>query len=261
MAELFSDSLYEDSISFKHARGSSDRSGKEFHIYYEIILFLDGDAEFISENLHMHLTPNTLIVIPSETYHQMIIHGDPKNYHRCVLQFDAHAMFADLVTTSMNTVQLFAADWEIRFLFDKLIHATQEAGQTAHLLRSVLILLLDTLRTPKNLLGEKNHQNKIVHTAIEYINQNLDKPLTIRSIAQVCSISESSLSHIFKKEMYIPLHKFIVKKRLIQAHHRICAGEAATVVAMDCGFGDYSGFYKQYKNAFGFPPSHKTDKN
>lgn len=261
MADLFSDYLYGDSISFKHARGSSDRSGKEFHIYHEIILFLDGNAEFISENLHMHLTPNTLILIPGETYHQMIIHGDPENYYRCVLQFREDSEPAELIDSSMKNVQVFAADREIRFLFDKLIRATKETAHTALLLRSVLVLLLDALRVPKDTPGEEHPQNEIVRMAIAYINRNLDKPLTIRSIAQACNISESSLSHIFKKEMYIPIHKFIVKKRLIQAHHRICAGEAATVVAMDCGFGDYSGFYKQYKHAFGFPPSHKTDKN
>ena len=260
MTSLFTDYLYGDSISFKHARGSSDRAGKEFHIYHEIILFLDGDAEFISEDLHMHLNPSTLIVIPSETYHQMIIHGDQENYHRCVLQFGESSELATLLETSMDKVQAFTADREVRFLFDKLIRATkQEESHTALLLRSVLVLLLDVLRAPQDLSGGENHQNEVIRTAIEYINRNLDKTLTIHAIAQACSISESSLSHVFKKEMYISIHKFIVKKRLIQAYHRICAGEAATTVAMECGFQDYSGFYKQYKKAFGFPPSQKNE--
>lgn len=259
MTDLFSDYLYGDSISFKHARGSSDRSGKEFHIYHEIILFLDGDAEFISEDLHMHLNPSTLIVIPNETYHQMIIHGDQENYHRCVLQFGETAELAELVASSMKNVQVFAADREVRFLFDKLIRATKvEESHGAMLLRSVLILLLDVLRAPKDMSKGENHQNEMIRMAIEYINRNLDKVLTIHAIAQACNISDSTLSHIFKKEMYISIHKFIVKKRLIQAYHRICAGEAATVVAMECGFGDYSGFYKQYKKAFGFSPSQKS---
>lgn len=260
MTALFSDYLYGDSISFKHARGSSDRSGKEFHIYHEIILFLDGDAEFISEDLHMHLKPSTLIVIPSETYHQMIIHGDQENYHRCVLQFGDSPELAELLENSMREVQAFVADREVRFLFEKLIRATKlEESHTALLLRSVLVLLLDVLRAPQDLSGGENHQNEIIRTAIEYINRNLDKTLTIHAIAQACNISDSSLSHIFKKEMYISIHKFIVKKRLIQAHHRICVGEAATVVAMECGFQDYSGFYKQYKKAFGFPPSQRSE--
>ena len=257
MAELFSDYLCGDSISFKHARGSSDRSGKEFHIYHEIILFLDGDAEFISENLHMRLSPATLIVIPSQTYHQMIIHGKPENYHRCILQFGDQPELEPLLKATMHAVQVFMSNRDVRFLFDKLIRATGDASHPDLLLRSVLILLLDALQTPKNIPDEENHQNEIVRMAIAYINRHLHKPLTIHAIAQACNTSDSSLSHIFKKEMYISIHKFIVKKRLMQAYHRICAGEPATAVATECGFGDYSGFYKQYKNIFGFPPSHK----
>ena len=258
MDDLFSDYLYGESISFKHARGSSDRSGKEFHIYHEIILFIDGNAEFISENLHMRLNPATLIVIPSQTYHQMIIHGDQTNYHRCVLQFGAIAELAGLVDRSLKNVQLFVADREIRSLFDKLIRtAKAKESHAPLLLRAVLILLLDALRAPKDIPKGDNHQSEVVRTAIEYINSNLHTDMTIRSIAQACNSSDSSLSHIFKKEMCIPIHKFIIKKRLMQAYHRICTGEAATIVAIECGFQDYSGFYKQYKKAFGFPPSHK----
>lgn len=253
---LFSEYLLGASVSFKHARGCSDRSGKEFHIYHEIILFLAGDAEFISEDLHMQLKPLSLIVIPKQTYHQMIIHGDPENYHRCVLQFQETPELAELIKASMENVQVFTADRDIRFLFDKLIRTTQtEKTHAPMLLHSVLILLLDALQSSKDIPNEDNHQNETVHNAIAYINQNLSKALTIREIANACSISQSSLSHIFKKEMYISIHKFIIKKRLIQAHRKICAGEAATVAAMECGFQDYSGFYKQYKKAFGFPPS------
>ena len=258
MADLFSDYLYGESISFKHARGSSDRSGKEFHIYHEIILFIDGDAEFISENLHVRVKPATLIVIPKKTYHQMVIHGNPENYYRCVLQFGESTELAGFVDRSLKDVQLFVADREIRFLFDKLIRTTKtEESHASLLLRAVLILLLDTLRELKDMPNGENHQNEVVRMAIEYINRNLGKTMTIRSIAQACNISDSSLSHIFKKEMYIPIHKFIIKKRLIQAYHRICTGEAATIVAIECGFQDYSGVYKQYKKTFGFPPSQK----
>lgn len=258
MLTLFSDYLYGESVSFKHARGSSDRSGKEFHIYHEIILFLDGNAEFISEDLHMRLRPSTLIVIPSETYHQMIIHGNQENYHRCVLQFGQVEELDALVDNSMKAVQAFAATQEIRFLFDKLIRKTKTGGShTPLLLRSVLILLLDALQSQKDMSIGENHQNEVVRMAIHYINNNLEKELTIHSIAQACNVSDSSLSHIFKKELYISIHKFIIKKRLIQAYHRICSGEAATVAAMECGFSDYSGFYKQYKKAFGMSPSQK----
>ena len=128
------------------------------------------------------------------------------------------------------------------------------------MLRSVLVLLLDCLLAQKDIADTEYHQNAVVRCAIEYINGNLEQSLTIQEIAQACNTSVSSLSHIFKKEMYISVHKFILKKRLMQAYHRIRAGEMITTVALECGFRDYSGFYKQYKKAFGCSPTQKNEE-
>ena len=261
MDNLFSDYIFGEDISFKHARGTSDRSGKEFHIYHEIILFLDGAGEFISEDLHMRLEPNTLIVIPRETYHQMVICGNPEHYHRCVLQFGDITPLTERIGGGLKTVQVIKADREIVYLFDKLIGAAKVEGSYGVLmLRSVLVLLLDCLLAQKDIADTEYHQNAVVRCAIEYINGNLEQSLTIQEIAQACNTSVSSLSHIFKKEMYISVHKFILKKRLMQAYHRIRAGEMITTVALECGFRDYSGFYKQYKKAFGCSPTQKNDE-
>ena len=98
-------------------------------------------------------------------------------------------------------------------------------------------------------------QNEYIVKAIAYINENISQKLTIEQIAAHCNMSVSSLSHLFKREMRIPLHRFILKKRLMKAHHKIAEGEAATIAAADCGFCDYSGFYKQFKKMFGYAPS------
>ena len=92
MSELFSRSISGDTVGFKHAKGVSDRSGKEFHLFHEIILFLGGQAELISETVHTALHPQTLIVIPKETYHQLVISGDPSQYCRCVFQFSQNVL-------------------------------------------------------------------------------------------------------------------------------------------------------------------------
>ncbi len=260
MNSLFSDRIQGENISFKHARCSSDRAGKEFHIYHELILFLDGDAEFISENLHMHVKPETLIVIPKETYHQMVIHGDQDCYYRCVLQFDNMDETTAMAEKRLRNVWTVEANQEIHYLFKKLIDVAKTQSPCAEqILKAVLVLLLDAITSKKEMVNEGCPQNEIVHLAVEYINQNLGQTLTVHQIAQVCNTSPSSLAHVFKKEMYCSVYKFITKKRLICAYHRIAAGEAATVVSVECGFPDYSGFYKQYKKAFGCSPSQKGE--
>lgn len=258
MNSLFCHRIQQKDIFFKHARGSSDRSGKEFHIYHELILFLDGDADFISEDLHMHVKPQTMIVIPKETYHQMVIHGDPERYHRCVLQFDDTDEYAMPAESSGGNILAVEADQEILYLFRKLIGtAKQESSNAEQVLKAVLVLLLDAIMQKKERSGEELPQSEVVRLAVAYINRNLGQPLTVGGIAQACNTSASALSHVFKKEMYCSVHKFVLKKRLISAHHKIIAGQAATVVAEECGFKDYSGFYKQYKKAFGVAPSQR----
>ena len=80
---------------------------------------------------------------------------------------------------------------------------------------------------------------------------------TVEEIANHCNVSLSLLSHIFKKEMNISPYKYALKKRLINARRKINAGELSTSVAVECGWNDYSGFYKQYIKTFGVPPSSK----
>jgi AraC-like DNA-binding protein len=90
---------------------------------------------------------------------------------------------------------------------------------------------------------------------VEYINGHLSESLTVAGIAKRLNISPSLLSHAFKNEMNIAPYRYILKKRLVLAQHKIARGESATAAAIECGFGDYSGFYKQYKKTFGTSPS------
>lgn len=60
--------------------------------------------------------------------------------------------------------------------------------------------------------------------------------------------------------MNIPIRKYVIKKRLILAHSKILKGELSSVAAIECGFNDYSGFYRQYKKMYDITPSTHTRK-
>ena len=261
MNGIFAHTIESRGASFKHARGISERSGKEFHVFHEIIYFLGGEAEFISEKLHMHLQPKTLILIPRETYHQMVIHGDPQSYYRCLLQFSADGSSDGTAPEELTEIRAIRGDGEIDYLMGKLTEAARlPNGGSPGLLRSVLTILLPALRSKQEIEDRESAQNEVIRQAVYYINRNIRSKILVSDVAAACNVSESTLAHMFKKEMNIPLHKFIVKKRLINAYHRISGGQSATAAALECGFCDYSGFYRQYKKAFGFPPSQKQNE-
>lgn len=251
MEALFEHRLTEGNILFRHARGVSLRSGKEFHLYSEIILLLSDNAELISENQHKRLPAGTLLVIPKETYHQVIIHGDPKTYHRCVLNFGDSAA-ADLP----NGIRVLSPNSGVSYLFS-VLQAAAEAPDLAvpTLLSSTLTLLLHELPRLTEAPASHGAADERIRAAVDYVGTHLGETLTLETVAQACRVSPSTLSHLFKREMRIPLHKYIVQKRLIAAHRSIAAGVPATEAAYTYGFGDYSGFYKQYKALFGISPA------
>lgn len=253
MQDLFIQKTVCDNIRFKYAKGISDFEGKEFHTFHELILFLGSKAQLITEEIHLDIKPNTLIVIPKETYHQLKIIGNQEDYHRCIINFEDSNSLLPLIDKSMKEISVKHCDSFLSLLFEKLINSTKEEQKL--ILKSILVLILNEIPQTSEPKTEDFSQNETVKCALEYIRKNLSKKLTVENVAKATCVSCSALSHIFKKEMNVSVHQYIIKKRLITAYKKISSGEPATAVYTKCGFNDYSGFYKQYKKMFGFPPS------
>lgn len=245
-------------ITFKYAKGASTEYGKEFHSFHEIIYFMGGDAKFISENVQLPVKPNTLIVIPAETYHQFIINGSQMDYHRCVFHFVNIPELKELIDASMDTTLLIEMNPKFHFLFEQMIAFTEPPRSnevTSILMQSVLSLILNEIASNNYVNIEQNVPNTISDKCTAYIAKHIHNPISVEDIAKELNVSVSHLAHSFKKQMNISIHQYILKKKLVIAHHKILDGKPATQAAMECGFNDYSGFYKQFKKMFNKAPS------
>ena len=256
MLDVFSNYIVGENVNFKYAKGISFHSGKEFHTFHEIVLFLGGDAEFISETVHTKIKPQTLVIIPKETYHQFVIKGDQNEYLRCVFQFDETASNREFIRDNINKIMIINTDKYISMLFDKLILLSKNNDEfSLKVAEATLTLLIDAIGE-KDFTNEDYESNdKVTTAAIKYIGERLTEKLCVEKIAKQLNISTSTLMHSFRSNMNISLHKYILKKRLVLAHSKIESGEPAIAVAAECGFNDYSGFYRQYKKMFDIPPS------
>lgn len=265
MNSTFTKHITSDLIDFKYALGTSDRSGREFHNFHEIIYLMGGDVEFISDSIHTRLTTECFIIIPKDSYHQLIINGNQDTYYRCLFNFFDIDELVPLIKKKLGSVYICNASGHQKYLVDKMINLTKKSDvdrktQTA-VLHSVLTLLLTEISAEDSIIPVGN-LSAVIQSSIEFINQNLCKNISVPDIAAGFNVSTSGLAHTFKKEMHISIYKYILKKRLMLAHEKLLLGEPATQVASDCGFYDYSGFYKVYKKEFGTAPSQiKTIKS
>ena len=107
MAELFEYFMQSSSAHCKYAQGSPSVVGREFHDYDEVVLFLDGNAHFYSENIQLKLTPGTVILIPRERFHRFAV-TDTARYRRVILGFRAEGELGALVRREMTEVRVFS---------------------------------------------------------------------------------------------------------------------------------------------------------
>ena len=153
----------------------------------------------------------------------------------------------------------FASSPEIALAFNgirNVFERKRNEEDTEGLMRSFVGLTIASL-----VPSDDNRQDgslildRTVMEAVKYIDGHIGGDLSIETIAAHLHVSPSYLSCLFKKNMLIPIHKYILNKRLILANTKILSSTPSVSAAMECGFSDYSNFYVQYKKRFGISPS------
>lgn len=246
-----------ETILFEGIREAGAQSGIDHSLLHEIVLFPNGDVELITETIHTTLKPNTLVLIPKGTYHQFVARENQESNQRCRLLFDDHPQLQALFGSCMSQLKVIQANDRVNCLFQVLQEASLTDAKGMTVAHCALTLLLNEISQNTETECTYQVQNEVVRQAANYIRENIDKKLALSDIAKVCSISESALSHIFKREMNQSLYKYIIQVRLTTAHQKIYEGMPAKIAAYSCGFNDYSAFYRQYKKVFGFAPTQK----
>lgn len=231
---------------------------REIHPYHEILYYLDGDATLICEGFSHPLRPGALILIPRGQYHFFML-DTPSRFERLKISFYGVAGFERLTAAEMREIRIFDEPTEeIKEILDRLCLEMSE-GETGErrdaLLLGSLLMLLSLLDRGKQMERNVQERSHLITDVIRYVDVSLTKALDTPTVAKAMNVSPSTLSHVFKREMGISLHKYVTEKRMIYAKHLIDEGKAPTKVFAECGYGDYSSFYKAYVKIFGAPPS------
>ena len=94
-----------------------------------------------------------------------------------------------------------------------------------------------------------------IRDSLLYIDNHLEEPITVSSIADAAGYSEYHFSRCFKQEMQMSVMEYVKKRRLIKASDAILSGEKIIDAAFRFGWKTHSGFTRSFKNEFGFYPA------
>ena len=91
--------------------------------------------------------------------------------------------------------------------------------------------------------------------AINYIDANYDKPITLAEIARASHLSPSRLAHIFKEQMGITLIDYLTSVRIEQAKELLLAtDQSCTEICFQAGYNNQSYFTRTFKSVAGMTP-------
>jgi AraC family transcriptional regulator len=96
-----------------------------------------------------------------------------------------------------------------------------------------------------------------VNTAIDYVTQNLDRPLRLEDVARAACFSPYHFHRIFRALMGETLGSFTTRGRLERSVYLLSHRKGATLteIALACGFSSSSDFSRVFRARRGVPPS------
>jgi len=238
---------------------SSELFFRHLHDQHEIMYFLSGKTNLITEDAVYTPRHGDLIFIPANTYHYTkILENEP--YERIIINFNADedmsVLLKDAFSLSpiINTLDIP----QLKNFFNRFedysdrLKPHQFQILAPNLLKELLCLCTynDALFSPHIEPAEK-----ILKDALDYINQNIATIKNIQEIAEAVFVSSSYIYQLFQKKLHISPKKLLAQKRLVLAQSYISAGMSPYSTYQKCGYKDYSTFYRAYKAHFGHAPS------
>lgn len=241
------------------------------HDYYEILYFICGDCRFSIEGSIYQLNPGDIIIICDLEHHHLILDSDSR-YERMVIHFkedffnsfDSSAfLLRPFNSRSLGQCNLYSAKScdtsKLRFYLDRIMIQQQKQASPSLLYPYLFTFLIELNDLFDQKLQEKTiPSDSLAHQITAFINQHLCEDISLHDIADHFFISKPHLNRIFQTATGMTVWNYVISKRLLLARSRIQNGQLISYVCQDCGFHDYSSFFKLYKKKFGISP--KEDK-
>jgi len=95
----------------------------------------------------------------------------------------------------------------------------------------------------------------IVRNTLELIQDTLDTNFSLDELAKNSGLSKFHFLRVFKKELGITPHSFIINERLNKAEKLIRNGTPIAEASLLVGFNDQSHFTRNFKRYYGYTPS------
>lgn len=243
------------------------------HNYYEFYLFISGDISLqIGDQIHKP-KGGDMILIPPGVQHKASVVSDSVPYQRFVFWISqdycnqlmakdaSYGYLMQHVITTKNyiyhydTISFNALQYKVFGLLEEI--GSNRYGKAAKIALCVDDIILHLNRTAYEMdhpEGERE-QKALYQNLMHYIEDHLEEDLSLDQLEKAFYVSKYHIAHIFKENLGLSVHQYILKKRLSACRAAILGGGKINDCYLLYGFKDYSSFYRAFKKEYGLSPS------
>ena len=246
-----------------------------YHDFHKIILFLDGDVDYVIEGKTYHLAARDIVFVSAGEIHRPIFLPSKAAYERIVIyvapdflrrwqeQGREHADLAHCFQQARETASVMhqapGTNHDLLFHMERLERAARGEGFANGLYTELVfiefMILLNRSLEDHELAGLDNASyDPKIQEILAYINQNLAEPLSVDDLASHAYMSKFYLMRKFKADTGYGIHQYIRSKRLLLARDLLKTDLPITQISAEVGFADYSTFSRAFKEMFQCSP-------
>jgi araC-type sugar metabolism regulator len=262
------DEMLRQDFQLSHNRDPYFRT-MEFHAhdFLELYYFLDGSVTYYIEDQVYDLCPGDLLIIPAGKMHRPVIANEHAAYERMVLWITPQ--YLQSIDSPAGDLQKnlqkvgehgycvpFRGDETVfvTALLKKLLYMQKNDADPKFCAGAVELYLWTIFRSYGVIDTTHRNETQVIPQVIRYITEHFSEPLTLEDIAAEFFVSKSYLNRHFKAYTNSTVYAYIMALRLTHARRMLREGIPAVEAGRECGFSDYSTFYKAFKTQTGLSP-------
>lgn len=249
------------------------------HDFYELHFFLEGNIDYMINNTTYALNPRDVLLIPPNVVHNPIIKDNNSTYCRFVLWINSDfydslvAIDPDIIyithligerkSHKINIPENLFQGIESHFisLLEESVNPKFCHALNSRLIAASILVNLNRVIYEMNTSQVVDTRQELYINICNYIGDNLVSDLSLNTLANKFFVSKYYICHVFKEHLGISVHQYIIRKRLADAKSKILAGVPISNIHIQCGFNDYTSFYRSFKKEFGVSPKEFKSKH
>ena len=238
------------------------------HDYYELVIFVEGEINYVCESSVYSPNRGDVIIIPPGKFHMSKLKGERTHYKRHVFYlypnaFDAvGASLADILIRTKEGVHFSLAsrerEEELLTLSEKLASALKKHGDDlSRALAFGYIIEIFCLLNRKDIRhsGESERLPENILALQQYLDAHYTEINSVSEVAEHFFYSREYVSRLFKKYYDTTILDYIHKLRISKSRSLIAEGMPIIDVCYAVGFSSLSTFIRAFRTATDMTPS------